>query len=95
MEQPETRNIIGYGFFQYPATTNEPTIRFRRYGFSAAAAAAAATEANAGFRATKDRAGQVSEFDLMAGPLLPIEAFLLCHARMFRDTPFDIAMVAS
>jgi hypothetical protein len=64
MEQPKTRTaIIRSRIFQHPATTNESAIGFRRYGFSAAETDAA------GFRATKDRAGQVSEFDLMAGPI--------------------------
>jgi hypothetical protein len=65
MEQPETRTAVGHELFQHPAAANESAgIGIWRYGFPAAEATAAAAAIGA-----KDRAGQVSEFDLMAGPL--------------------------
>jgi hypothetical protein len=71
MEQPETRTAVGHELFQHPAAANESAgIGIWRYGFPAAeATAAAATAAAAAAIRAKDRAGQVSEFDLMAGPL--------------------------
>jgi hypothetical protein len=75
MGQPKTCTTIGYGVFQYPAAADESAgFRIRRYGCSTAEATTAGSRA-------KDRTGQVSEFDLMAGPY--IEAFFPLMMRMF------------
>jgi hypothetical protein len=80
MEQPETRTAIWYEFFQHPTAANESAgIGIWRYSFAAAEATAAA--AAAAVRA-KDRAGQVSEFDLMAGSIRYTEA-IFPLVRMF------------